>query len=303
MDRLRSMRVFVKVAQRGSFSHVSRELRVSAATVTKMVSALEAELGVRLLERTTRRVELTEAGRFYLDRCQETLQSVDDTDAALSQLQAAPSGTLRVTTPVDFAKDIARVIFHYHETCPNVLVDLRVADHNIDLIEQGFDLGIGLLSPSHASYISRKLCTTRIIACASPNYLAHYGAPRNPTDLARRKHPVFTEPVPRTTWTFRKGKRAASIDLDSAVLTNSGPAHRVLCVRGMGVFIGPSFGIEEELKSGALVPVLTDYELPVFGIHVRYPSRRYLPAKVRSFLESLRYVFGDDPNRDPWLAQ
>jgi DNA-binding transcriptional LysR family regulator len=108
--------------------------------------------------------------------------------------------------------------------------------------------------------------------------------------------------VPRNAWTFRKGKRSFPIELESSVLTNNGPAHRMLCVEGLGIYIGPSFGIVEELRSGALVPVLTDYELPAFGFHVRYPSRRYLPAKVRSFLESLRHVFGDDPNRDPWVT-
>lgn len=297
------MRVFVKVAQHGSFSRVSRELRLSAATVTKLVSALEAELGVRLLERTTRRVQLTEAGRFYLDRCQETLQSVDDTDAALSQLRAAPSGKLRVTTPVGFARDAALVIAHYRGACPNVVVELVVADYNIDLIEHGFDLGIGLLSPSHASYISRKFCSTRVVACASRKYLSEYGMPKKPADLLGHRHCVFTEPAPRSTWTFQKGKRASTIEVESAVLTNSGIAHKVLCLEGIGIYIGPSFGIVDELASGAFVPVLTDYELPVFGIHVRYPSRRYLPAKVRSFLESLRHVFGDDPNHDPWLLQ
>jgi DNA-binding transcriptional LysR family regulator len=304
MDTIRSMRVFARVAQAASFASAARDLELSAATVTKIIAALEAQLSVRLMERTTRRVQLTEAGRFYLERCLETLQSIADTDDALSALSSKPQGTLRLTAPIDLGRDMARVIARYGERSPDVTVDLRLADHNIDLIDQGFDLGIGLPAPSHASYISRPLCATRLGVFASPSYLAMHGRPKKPADLARHRNLVFVEPEPRIRWTFSKGKRARfDVELRDAVRSNNGGALVQMCVNGMGIMISPSFGVHEQLRAGALVPLLESYELPSFSICVRYPSRRFLPAKVRAFLECLRDHFGDDPSQDPWRAR
>lgn len=300
MDRIKCMRVFLQVANASSFARAARELHVSAATVTKHVSALESELGVRLLERTTRQVQLTEAGRFYLERCGETLQALDDTEAAMSQLSRAPSGVLRATAPLDTSGDLALVIARYMKDYPEVTVDLRLANHNIDLINEGFDLGVGLMSPSHASYVSRKLCTTTIAAIASPAYLEAHGHPRTPTDLARHRNVVFVEPQPRTEWTFRKGNRAVQVQLAPAMMTNSGKALLDLAVEGAGISLAPSMLFGRELASGRIVRILTDYHIGSFGLHVRYPSRRFLPAKVRCFVEALRQYFGDDPDADFW---
>jgi DNA-binding transcriptional LysR family regulator len=300
MDRLRCMRVFARVAHASSFAAAGRELGLSSASVTKMIAALEADLGARLLERTTRRVQLTEAGRFYLERCLETLNSIDDADAAMSQLSRKPSGVLRLTAPLEFARDIARVIALYAERSPEVTVELRLADQNIDLIDQGLDLGIGLPAPSHASYISRPLCTTYVGVYAAPSYLAKHGTPRKLSDLAHHRHIVFTEPEPRTRWTFRKGQRSVEVELTPAVRSNSGTAIMYMCSNGLGLCLGPSFVADEHLRRGAITRVLTDYELPSLQFYVRYPSRRFLPAKVRSFLECLREHFGDDANADPW---
>lgn len=294
------MRVFVRVAHLGSFAAAGRELRTSATSVTKLIQSLESELGVRLLERTTRNVQLTEAGRFYLERCLETLQSLDDTDAAMSEMSRAPRGVLRLTAPVDLTDDVARVIVRFGERYPEVTIDLRLANHNIDLIDQGFDLGIGLLAPSHGSYVARRLCTTRLGMFAAPEYLAAHGTPRRPTDLARHRHLIFVEPMPRTEWTFRKGNRATKVEISGTAMSNGGRALLELCAAGMGLMIMPSFGVYQYLDSGRVVPVLTDYEMVSFGIHVRYPSRRFLPAKVRCFVECLKDHFGPDPSADPW---
>lgn len=294
------MRVFTRVAHRESFAAAGRELRLSAASVTKLVAALESDLGVRLLERTTRRVQLTEAGRFYLERCIETLQSIDDTEAAMSHLSRAPRGTLRVTAPVDLAPDMVKVMDGYRQSCPEVMVDLRLANHNVDLVDQGFDLGVGLLAPSHASYISRKLCMTRVGMFASPAYLAEHGRPKKPADLAHHRHLVFVEPAPRTEWTLTRGRRKFRIQTSPAAMSNSGKALLLMCLDGMGLFASPSFGVYEELRAGRIVPVLDDYDMGSFALHARYPSRRYLPAKVRGFLDSLRHHFGGDPDADPW---
>ena len=294
------MRVFARVAQASSFAAAARELRLSSATVSKQVAALEAELGVRLLERTTRRVQLTEPGRFYLDRCLEILQSLDDTGAAMSQLTRAPAGLLRVTAPVDLARDAARVVARFAQIYPAVTVDLRLANHNIDLIEQGFDLAIGLLAPSHGSYVSRRLCTTRVGIFAAPSYLRAHGTPRRPTDLSNHRHLIFVEPQPRTEWIFTRGNRTTRVQLSGAIMSNSGQALMRMCVDGVGLVTGPSFLVEEDLAAGRVVPVLTDYQLASFGVHVRYPSRRFLPAKVTCFLAILRDHFGDDPDADIW---
>lgn len=302
MDRLKCMRIFVRVASGSSFAAAARELRVSAATVTKHVSALERELGVRLFERTTRRVQLTEAGRFYLERCGETLQALDDTDAAMSQLSRSPAGVLRLTAPVDLSGDMGRVIARYTRDYPDVVVDLRLANHNIDLIEQGFDLGVGLLSPSHASYISRRLCVTTVGVYAAPGYVRAHGAPRKPTDLVHHRNLIFVEPQPRTELVFRKGNRRIQVQLPGGLLSNSGAALLAMAVEGAGLCVGPSFMMANALAVGQVVQVLADYELGSFPLHVRYPSRRFLPAKVRCFLESLYQYFGTDPDADIWLS-
>lgn len=294
------MRVFARVAHAGSFSAAGRELSMSAASVTKLVAALEAELGVRLLERTTRNVQLTEAGRFYLERCLETIQSVDDTDAAMSELARAPRGVLRLTAPNDLVDDVTRVMIRFDQRFPNVTVDLRLANHNIDLIDQGFDLGIGLLAPSHSSYVARRLCTTRVGVFAAPAYLAAHGTPRKPKDLAAHRHLIFVEPMPRLEWTFRKGKRTTKVAVSGTMMSNSGRALLDLCAAGVGLFISPSFGVHQALAAKQIVPVLTDYDLASFALYARYPSRRYLPAKVRCFVECLKEHFGPDPGLDPW---
>ena len=295
MDRLRSMRVFARVAHVESFAGAGRELGLSAASVTKLVAALEEELGVRLLERTTRKVQLTEAGRFYLDRCLDTLQSIDDTE-----MSHAPRGILRVTAPVALVQDLTRVIARYDAAYPEVTVDIHLTNHNVDLIDRGFDIGIGLLAPNHASYIARRLCTTRIGVFAAPRYLSKHGTPKRPEDLAKHRHLIFVEPVPRTEWTFKKGNKATKIELSGTIKSNSGEALLALCVDGSGLFICPSFGVHEALKNGSIVPILADYELLSLGIHVRYPSRLFLPAKVRCFLELLSEHFGNEPEHDPW---
>lgn len=303
MDRLKCMRIFVRVASGSSFAAAARELRLSAATVTKHVSALERELGVRLLERTTRRVQLTEAGRFYLERCGETLQALDDTDAAMSQLSRSPTGILRMTAPDDLAGDLGRVIAGFARDYADVVVDLRLTNRNVDLIEQGYDLGIGLLSPSHASYISRRLCVTTVGVYAAPSYLRAHGTPRKPTELVQHRNLIFVEPQPRTEWTFRKGSRRVQVQVPVGLLSNSGAGLLAMAIEGAGLCIGPSFMMATALAAGQVVQVLADYELGSFPLHVRYPSRRFLPAKVRCFLEALYRYFGSDPDADIWLRR
>jgi DNA-binding transcriptional LysR family regulator len=300
MDLIQTMRVFTRVAQLRGFSAAARDLNLSTAAVTKHVAALETRGGVRLLERTTRRVQLTESGRMYLERCLECLQAVGDADAALSEMVREPAGMLRVTTPVDLGPHILPIVTAYQRAHPRVTVDLRMSNRSLDLVDQGLDLGIDVLRPVHASCVVRPLVTSRLAIWAAPAYLRAHGRPRTPADLQRHRHLVFSEPRPRTELQLRKGRLVRTVTLAPVLLSDSGDALRRALVEGAGLHMAPSFVVADDVASGRLEPVLPDWSLEPLTLCAIYPSRRFLSATVRTFLEALHARFGHDPGRDPW---
>lgn len=179
MDRLQSMRVFVKVADNGSFSRAAVQMDLSAAVVTRHVAELESHLGVRLLNRTTRSLSLTGAGQAYLERCRQIIDDIDETDARISSASRDPKGTLRVMAPVSFGvRNLSPLIRRYQAQHPNVFVDLTLTDHLIDIVEDGYDCAILLSRMVHSeNLISRRLAETHVMVCASPAYLAEHGVP------------------------------------------------------------------------------------------------------------------------------
>src|SRR5262252_7995233 len=178
MDIVDGMRVFVRVAQRSGFAAAARELRMSPAAVTKHIAALEARVGARLLDRTTRRVALTEAGRVYLERCHECLQAFDDADAAVSELSDAPRGKLRISAPVDLHAQLPVVLASFARAYPDVMVDVRLSNRPVDLVEEGFDLAIRAAATLEGDYVARPLAALRLGVFAAPSYLRERGRPR-----------------------------------------------------------------------------------------------------------------------------
>lgn len=302
MDTVDGMRVFVRVAQRAGFAVAARELRISPAAATKQVAALEARVGARLLERTTRRVALTEAGRVYLERCLECLQTFEDAEASVSDLSVAPRGHLRISAPVVLHAQLAAVLAGFVRTYPDVTVDLQLSNRIVDLVDDGFDLAIRAAGTLDGRYVARPLAVLRLGVYASPAYLREHGRPRKPAELARHRALVSVEP--RTDrLVFERGGKQTRVELVAAAMSNSGDVLRDMAVAGVGILPAvPSFLVHAAVEDGRLEPLLREWTLlPRPKLWAVYPHRRFLPAKVRLFVDALRSAFGGDPERDPWV--
>lgn len=303
MDTLQSMRVFARVAQRAGFAAAARELRMSPATVTKHVAALEARAGVRLLERTTRSVALTEAGRVYLERCLECLQAAEDADAAVSALSAEPRGVLRVSAPVDFAAQLAPVLGRFMLANPSVLPDLRLTNRVVHMVEEGVDVSIRVAPALDGSHVARPLARSRSVLCAAPAYLRRHGRPRRPEDLLRHRFLIFSEERTVDELAFEREGKVVRVKLPAAMTSNSGELLCRAVAEGAGIAPGPSFLFHADLLAGRVEPLLTDWSIsPSFRIWALYPHRRFLPAKVRRFVDALREELGDGTT-DPWWTE
>jgi DNA-binding transcriptional LysR family regulator len=293
------MKVFVQVAQQSSFAAAARTLRISTATASKRVAALEARVGARLFDRTTRRVRLTEAGRVYFDHCIECLHAIDDADASVSELTKTPRGSIRISAPIDFGDHLMPVITEVMNAHPNLAVDVRLTNRVVDMIEEGIDLAVRVASSLDGHYVARPLARTRLGLFAAPAYLAKHGRPQRPEDLTQHKNIVFTEPRPRDELVFTRNRRKVSVKVRAILTGNHAAALQIAVRNGVGLAMMPSFVASRDLQNGSIVPVLCDWALPTLQVFAVYPHRRFLSPKVKAVVETLRAVFGDG-SRDPW---
>lgn len=301
MDSVQNMRVFARVAQLGGFSAAARDLHLSGAAVTKHVAALEARVGARLLNRTTRSVSLTEAGRIYLERCLECLQAFDDADASVGNFSSAPRGLLRLTAPIEFGNiHLPPLIAAFTARHPQITIDLHLSNRIVDLVEYGMDLALRFASGLDAGYVARHLATARGAFWASPGYLREHGRPRKPEDLARHRTLVFAEPAPRDDVLFVRGNKKVRVKLTPAILSNSGEALMECACHSAGIALAPSFLAAPAYAAGRVEPVLLDWTTFNGRLFACYPHRRFLSPKVAAFLEFLLATYGHDPSRDPW---
>ncbi len=301
MDTLETLRVFVRVAYRNGFAAAARDLRLSPATVTKHVAALEERLGIRLLERTTRKVNLTEAGRVYYDRSLEVLHALADADAAVTELDRSPSGLLRVAAPVELGQThIAELLAPFALAHPKIVLDVRLANRAPDLVDEGFDVSIRVVRPNDAfPYVSRALAVSRLGLWATPAYLRAHPKIRRPEDLAAHRHLVFTDPVVNDVLTFEKGPIVKRIAIRPAMLSNSAELLRVALLASAGTALMPSFMIQPDAAAGRIERVLPEWSCGELRFMALYPQRRFLASRVRALLEALQAAYGDGA-RDPW---
>lgn len=299
MDHEENMKVFVQVAQQASFAAAARKLRISTASASKRVAALEARIGARLFDRTTRRVGLTEAGRVYLERCVECLQALEDADASVSDLTKTPKGGLRVTAPIDFGEHLMPVLAHVMNLHPNLVVDLQLTNRVVDMVEEGIDVGVRVAGALDGHYVARPLARTQLAIFAAPSYLAKHGRPERPEDLARHKNIVFTEPKPRDELLFSRNGREVRVKVRPTLTGNHAAALQIAVRSGVGLAMMPSFVAAGDLAAGSIEPVLNDWTLPNLHVFAVYPHRRFLSPKVKVVVEALRSAFGDG-SRDPW---
>ncbi|HUA54928.1 MAG TPA: LysR family transcriptional regulator [Candidatus Sulfotelmatobacter sp.] len=295
MDRLAGITAFVRVAESGGFSAAARHLNVSTSTVSDQVQALENTLGVRLLNRTTRRVSLTEIGRDYYERCAQILQELAEADEAAGALQVTPRGRLRVYCHQGLSRFIGLVVPGFLGDYPEVSLDLRTGDAMIDLVQEGFDLAIMPMAPPDSTVIKRTLAKWRYVVCCAPAYLEAHPAPRNPADLADHNCLLYAYSVfgPELPFIDEAGNPATA-RVSGNLLTTSIGVMRATALAGLGVWMCPPYVVSDLLASGALVPLLTEYARPEMEIVALYPHRRQLSAKVRLFLDRLVDRFAEE---------
>ena len=289
MDRLTSLEVFSKVVDSGGFSAAGRRLNMSTTMVSNHVQALEDRLGARLLNRTTRKVSLTEVGRAYYDRCIQILADIEQADDVAGALQSTPRGTLRVYTATHIVQFVAPVITEFLAAYPDVKVDLSMGERTIDLIEEGFDVAIRLTPPPDSSLIVRSLATWRHVLCCSQAYIEKLGRPEQLSELAERnclRHVNY----PYDEWRFVDRKGApASVRVSGRLISNSGETLRRAALEGLGIVLAPGFLLHDDLESGRLVRLLPEYRPVEFSMNAVYPHRHHLSAKVRTFIDRLAY--------------
>ncbi len=294
MDRFASITAFVRVAESGGFSAGGRRLNLSKATVSDQVQVLENALGVRLLNRTTRRVSLTEIGREYYERCVQILHYLEEADEAANAPQLSPHGQLRVFCHHGVSRFVAPIANRFLARYPEASVDLRTGDLMIDLVQEGFDLAITALPPPGSTLIRRRLAAGRCILCCSPAYLEKHPAPRCPEDLAGHNCLRYTYAPFGDRWPFLDaGGNSVFARVSCNLLTTCPETLRAAVIAGTGIALVPSFVILDLLISGALVPLLPNYRAPEFELVAVYPHRRHVTAKVRAFIDMLVDRFGE----------
>ncbi len=300
MDRLSAIEAFIRVAETGSFSAAAVKLRSSKSAVSRLIGALETELGARLFHRTTRSLTLTEVGRGYLERTTRIVADLDEANRAVTRLQAAPRGLLRVAAPMSFGfLHLAGALPDFLALYPEVSVDVAMSDRFVDLVEEGFDVAVRIGEMQDTSLIARKLAPVRIAICASPDYLAAHGVPQKPADLAHHECIANSNLASSREWRFvdERGKKT-SVSVRGRMNINNGDALRVAALKGLGIIALPTFIVGSDIHSGALVSLLEKYVPQNATINAVYPHARHLSPKVRAFVDFLAQRFGPHPYWD-----
>ena len=301
-DNMQEMAIFAQVVASGGLSAAARDLGLSAAVISRRLAALEARLGVRLLNRTTRRISLTDEGASYYETCTRILAEIDEADLAISAGQAEPKGVLRVSMSSAFGhQHITPLVPKFAALHPKLQMALSLSDRNVNLIEEGFDVAIRIAELEDSSLAARKLAPNRRVVCASPDYLRRHGAPATPADLARHNclladwRQGFSQ-----TWDFRGplGKRGG-VRVTGNYACDNWEVLREWALAGLGVALKSTWDVRRHLEAGSLVPLLPGYTFDTdVAIYAVYPHRRHLPAKTRAFVDFLAESFGPEPYWD-----
>ncbi|AGP48862.1 LysR family transcriptional regulator [Psychrobacter sp. G] len=299
MDRIDAMRAFVAVVTEGSFSNAANTLQLSPQLVSKYVSKLEEQLNTRLLNRTTRKVSLTEAGSHYFGHAQQILLSIDDMESKLGGLQQNPKGVLRISAPVSFAlKHMAKLITDFQIHYPLVKVDLQLTDRKVDIVEEGFDVALRIGQLKSSSLIAKKVAPIRVMLCAAPDYLKKHGTPTQPEDIAEHRYLHYSYMNMDGKDDIYQLLKAKYLKQGSELRSNNGDVLVDAAIAGAGIVLQPTFIISEALSSGKLVVVLPKLEPEALGLYAVYAHRKLLPHKVRCFIDFMEGYYGTPPYWD-----
>lgn len=293
MDTLTSMKVFAAVVDQGSFAGAADRLDISRAMASKYVAHLEEHLGTRLLQRTTRKLTLTETGSVYYERCAQILADVAAAEEGAAHLTEAPRGTLRLTVPVSFGLlHMGPLISDYLKRYPDVRIDVLLVDRRVDLIEEGLDLAVRIGTLAESELIAKRLGSDRLVIAAAPDYLERHGTPAVPADLAGHNCLTYSYATAGDEWrmTGKDGARHM-VKVSGSLRASNGDMAKLAALEGVGMIRQPMFLIGSEVHAGRLVEVLADYHSDELGIYAVYPSRKHLSAKVRTFVDFLTESF------------
>jgi DNA-binding transcriptional LysR family regulator len=301
MDKLRALSVFAAVVERGSFTAAADHLGLSRTASSRLVMELEADLGATLLNRTTRRISLTQVGEAYAGHARRILDQIDEADREASAQTSKPRGRLRITAPMSFGiRHLAPRLKTYMADYPEMQLDLVLNDRMVDLTDEGFDLAIRIGRLSDSSLIARKLAESRMILCAAPAYLRERGAPETLSDIAHHVTLGYPYWSGRDAWAFGTADGAIMrVPVRNQVWSNNGDALLNAATSGLGIILQPAFIVHEALREGALVELFPDASPPPVDIHALYASRTFMPVRIRSFIDFLTDSFRKDT---PWTS-
>ena len=293
MDRFQAITAFAKVVEMGSFARAAERLDLSVSAVSRQVGELEAQLDARLLNRTTRRLSLTESGRLFYERCVQLLADLEEAEQSAHAGTARPRGTLRLTCAVTFGeRHLAPAIAELAARHPDLKFDIELSDRAVDLVDEGFDAAVRIGAIGSQNLVGRRVGATHPVCCAAPSYLKRHGEPKRPEDLARHVCLSYEYAAHRDNWPFRDRQgRERSVKIAGPIRANSGRFLAALAASGVGIAYEPDFIVGPDVRAGRLVRVLRGFEPPPSSIYVVYPSRRHLSAKVRAFAEFLSERF------------
>ena len=300
MKNLSDITVFVQVVESGSFTAAAKRLALSKSVVSKYVTRLENQLGAQLINRTTRRLSLTEIGRTFYERSQRGLQELEEANAEVLRLQAAPRGTLKLNTPMSFGiSHIAPALPDFLSRYPELSVEMNLDDRKVNLAEEGFDLAVRVADLPDPSLVARRLGPCRYVVCASPQYLQHHGVPHTPDDLIHHNAITFKYQKSPREWRFLSPEgRYISVPVSGSIETNNSLALREALINNAGITSTPTFVVGADIKAGRLKAVLTNYHVQEYSIYIIYLQRRHLSPKVRAFIDFMAERITDMPYWD-----
>jgi DNA-binding transcriptional LysR family regulator len=291
------LKAFVTVVETGGFNRAADQLEASAAAVSRRVSGLEVALGVKLLHRTTRQIDLTEAGRQFYADVVNIIESLEQAEEKIQTGRETIKGNLRIAAPLSFGVGrIAPILPDFMKRHPELKVHLQLEDHFTDLVAQGIDVAIRIGSLKDSTLVATRLASIPLIFCASPGYLAKHGEPEEPEDLSAHACLHYSLLSTRENWTFSTGDVAPDVEIAGPLSTNNGDVLKEAAIQGLGITTIPTFIVEDALEDGRLKAILTGYSPEPFGLYAVRPSRHFTPARVRALIDYLRGQFDDGPS-------
>ena len=294
MDRLKAMSVFVKIVDAGNFTEAAKQLHMPVASVSYYLGQLEQELGIRLLNRTTRKVSLTDLGRQYAHRCRYIISEVEEAENAITNLKNEPKGDLSINAPVSFGMlYLSKYISNFMSRYPKIRVNLTLTDRLVNMMDEGADVVLRISKPSDSTHLIRKLTDVKIIFCASKQYLQTHGEPKKLSDLSDHNCLQYSY-YQGQRWQAAGPNGIEKIKINGTFISNNDESLKYAACDGLGIIYIPSLIVQEELNSGKLVQVLNQYSEPDYSLYALYPYSRSLSAKTRLFIDYMVDQFKND---------